>query len=515
MGEEGLYGKTAGTDEIGQIVTAFENAINRKDLETAAELLKRSPLELWFGIRAEKLLVYLERIIQSGYDTTGVARAIFILFSEADASRMQISLKKLSESIKSEPGALILESVRMLYLRLNGRAVEALERVDRVDDRLLRVEPVQYTRKGWQLFFSVQAGRTAMLAGDNSRALRELSAAHFHPFIPSLAFLTRDAYVKAALVHAAFGCPAEARQLLIQADKVPRTSSWAEEIIDASAKMAEVILEVDDPCEGKRLVDSIPRQHIGEMWPYYVLAMHRSYERAGHRVNLKREVEVFDRLSLPRVTGQGFSGSVIPTVLGTIAMAGGDLKTARSYFDQADQTLPGTLTMQAHLALLVGKPNEAIELMSAVAEVSRGMRQLELWRFAILSRSWFSLEEHDNLCAVLSAALELPGGLYEYEVLHFSDEVRAFAEERFQGWPTGSDRHSEFMNLISGVVVPLTEREVEILRLLRKNVSRAEMADALFVTLNTLKTHLAAIYRKLGVTSKAAAIVEAEHRGLI
>jgi LuxR family maltose regulon positive regulatory protein len=62
---------------------------------------------------------------------------------------------------------------------------------------------------------------------------------------------------------------------------------------------------------------------------------------------------------------------------------------------------------------------------------------------------------------------------------------------------------------------PLTERERAVLSLLPGPLSQREIAKALFVTPNTLKTHLRAIYRKLGAASRDDAVIRARERGLI
>lgn len=61
----------------------------------------------------------------------------------------------------------------------------------------------------------------------------------------------------------------------------------------------------------------------------------------------------------------------------------------------------------------------------------------------------------------------------------------------------------------------LSEREREVLIYMRSMLTVAEIADSLFVSVNTLKTHQRSIYRKLGVTSRRAAIRIAMERGLI
>jgi LuxR family maltose regulon positive regulatory protein len=66
-----------------------------------------------------------------------------------------------------------------------------------------------------------------------------------------------------------------------------------------------------------------------------------------------------------------------------------------------------------------------------------------------------------------------------------------------------------------GLIEPLTDRELTILRLLPAPTRQRELASALFVTPNTLRTHLRAIYRKLGAESRGDAVIRARERGLL
>jgi LuxR family transcriptional regulator, maltose regulon positive regulatory protein len=67
----------------------------------------------------------------------------------------------------------------------------------------------------------------------------------------------------------------------------------------------------------------------------------------------------------------------------------------------------------------------------------------------------------------------------------------------------------------SGEVERLTAAEAAILADLPSLLSVAEIASARSVSVNTVKTHLRAIYRKLGVDSRRAAVTSARHRGLL
>jgi LuxR family maltose regulon positive regulatory protein len=61
----------------------------------------------------------------------------------------------------------------------------------------------------------------------------------------------------------------------------------------------------------------------------------------------------------------------------------------------------------------------------------------------------------------------------------------------------------------------LTDRELAVLRLLPGGLSRREIADALYVTQNTVKTHVKAIYRKLEASSREDAVARARELGLL
>lgn len=62
---------------------------------------------------------------------------------------------------------------------------------------------------------------------------------------------------------------------------------------------------------------------------------------------------------------------------------------------------------------------------------------------------------------------------------------------------------------------PLTEREVQILRLLAEGKSNRAIGQTLFITESTVKSHLKSLFVKLDVTSRAEAIALAAKRGLI
>jgi LuxR family maltose regulon positive regulatory protein len=61
----------------------------------------------------------------------------------------------------------------------------------------------------------------------------------------------------------------------------------------------------------------------------------------------------------------------------------------------------------------------------------------------------------------------------------------------------------------------LSEREHEVLRLLATDLSGPEIAQALFVSVNTLRTHTKHIFSKLDVNTRRAAVRKATDLGLL
>jgi LuxR family maltose regulon positive regulatory protein len=66
----------------------------------------------------------------------------------------------------------------------------------------------------------------------------------------------------------------------------------------------------------------------------------------------------------------------------------------------------------------------------------------------------------------------------------------------------------------AGLVDPLSDRELDVLRLLRTDLSGPDIARELLVSLNTMRTHTKRIYTKLGVNNRREAVRRADELGL-
>jgi DNA-binding NarL/FixJ family response regulator len=104
--------------------------------------------------------------------------------------------------------------------------------------------------------------------------------------------------------------------------------------------------------------------------------------------------------------------------------------------------------------------------------------------------------KHASRAELLSAIVRVAGGGQ-----YFDDVVvRAFLE--------GDEKRRE-------AVQPLTLREVEILRLVANGCTNKEIASQVFLSADTVKSHLENVYRKLGVSDRAHAVAVALRKGLL
>ena len=67
----------------------------------------------------------------------------------------------------------------------------------------------------------------------------------------------------------------------------------------------------------------------------------------------------------------------------------------------------------------------------------------------------------------------------------------------------------------SASIASLSQRENEVLRLIARGLSNTEIGHHLFVTENTVKTHVARIFTKLGARDRVQAVVMAYEAGLV
>ena len=96
------------------------------------------------------------------------------------------------------------------------------------------------------------------------------------------------------------------------------------------------------------------------------------------------------------------------------------------------------------------------------------------------------------------------------------EQVQAAVVATAEGRRTLSpDIAATLMDRMHRPVITLSQRETEILTLLATGATNREMAQRLFISESTVKTHLVHIYSKLGVDNRTAAVATARAENLL
>jgi len=224
---------------------------------------------------------------------------------------------------------------------------------------------------------------------------------------------------------------------------------------------------------------------------------------------------------------------VLTIAEGEVALRGGNTGRARAvlllveegeHFDRADGRL-----LRGGLLIAEGDFKSALEAVEPCLDgAADGVTlQEQISGLLIAAAAQRRLGSTDEASALLEQALALaePDGAYR-AFLDGGGSVRAAMTVLIQ--PTS--RHAGFAGRIlerfdaqaprpagpaDAASVPLTDSERAVLRFLPSHMTNEEISQALFLSINTVKTHLRSAYRKLGVSSRREAIARGRRLGLL
>jgi LuxR family maltose regulon positive regulatory protein len=189
---------------------------------------------------------------------------------------------------------------------------------------------------------------------------------------------------------------------------------------------------------------------------------------------------------------------------------------------------PFPVSVQARLLLQQNRLDEAITLLERTLPDALQSLSFETVRLGVIqAMAYFQKKDENRALAALKWALEQ--GQAENRVMTFVREGETV--ERLLRLALRKSICPQFTRRLLSIIeqrrtpqaVPtadalfeaLSERELEVLRLLNGPLSTPEMAALLVVSTNTVRTHIKNIYGKLGVHGRSGAVYRARELGLL
>ena len=181
----------------------------------------------------------------------------------------------------------------------------------------------------------------------------------------------------------------------------------------------------------------------------------------------------------------------------------GEAADGREAVAQARRHRPDVILMDIRMPVMDG-----LEATRRILEEDDGARVLVLTTFGLdeyvfealrIGASGFVLKD-ERPEQLLAAVRIVAGGEALLSPSITRQVIGHFARSRFRPRPREVD--------------DLTERELDVLRLITRGLSNAEIGSELFISETTVKTHVTRVLQKLGLRDRAQAIVMAYQTGL-
>lgn len=420
-----------------------------------------------------------------------------------DASQFNMYLQS------SSVNPAIVTVMQMIAARVSGDIATAQGYAKRLGDLIQRNRiPAIPGPQNPIWFFHHQIGSTLLMAGDTTAALAEFSIARQIGEVAGAADAIRCAAGRESLVHAVRGSVDDALRSLTLAQQAGRGTPAYDAAAASTERTAAAMISLqrmDDDVEVRMGRLDSP-DAVDVVWPYILLA------RVQFAMANQRPAEALESVAITTATHPIQPGSFAADLAVSASVRAqlllGDLDAARRALDAA--LSPGPLTELAALRLALHegdflRAHQMSGMLRGAAELSP-VHRAEL---ALLA-AWHEYQELGSLTpdAAFRAAEVIEPNRRQLLATFPEGLIRAILEQL----PAGiGDRLDE---CVAGLrfrapMHPrplLTGAEQRVLDALPGNPSLADLATALQLSPNTVKTQLRKLYRKLGVTSRDEAV---------
>ncbi|MBQ3358351.1 MAG: helix-turn-helix transcriptional regulator [Microbacterium sp.] len=358
----------------------------------------------------------------------------------------------------------------------------------------------------------LHVGLARLVVADTSRAAEAFSEAWRwsasglpHPITPYLAGYC-------ALAHALAGDNAHAQEWadrsVVPVETDPHVMTYRMQYAGLLARALIAIGRLDREGSEAILVDVGRGIESGDLWWVEIHARARHALLWGDRALALRDLE-HALNSFPSLTPPGsLAGALLRADISDLHQSLGNIDAALHIVEPSTraQTDPYLAVSAARALMIHGRAHDAAELLDRTrAEQPPGFTETARWRVirANLAHLARASPTGHALLARVRAALDASQA---YDAAQ--EAIPGVRQAITADAPLPGDGTARF---VPPPMVSLTPREEQVLGLLAAHASVQQIADAMFVSRNTAKTHLRVLYRKLGVSSREAALEASAH----
>src|SRR5690554_1137303 len=498
-------------DLAARVIVADHVALMRTHRDETVELLGRLPL------RTLRRVPLVTMLLAMALNISGAHRARAIeMFGLA-----VVSARMMGDKVDPVQRAVLLtiESSALRVVGQVGLSLSAAERTAAHYESLTLEQKDQLSHLAPTLL--AHTGLSFLYSGQTEKALAHFKASYALPKQGRGAGRLH-ALSLAAGVHAIDGDMPEALALV----QVGRHEQWPvgnrEGYVGALFQVAEGVLaleEGDFDTALERVNVMAPHLETIEHWPLFMHLQCLAMLGKGRALEAATVLgEAMKRGARPSVTAQ--TTIQLDATRAILLTAAGQLRSAENVLKRHRRQSPEIALAWARLQLMMGKPEAARQVTQLIETDDVSARQkteLLLLRAAIglrMGETDFAVDSLDRGMALLEdRGLRMPLRLVPAVDWQPLAEVAAAMGRDYA--LLRDPREGSMLNASAREAVHLTEREHSVLRALIAMSSAAEIAEAQFVSVNTVKSQLRSLYRKLGANSRESALRRAGELGLL
>ncbi|MBO9524085.1 MAG: hypothetical protein J7518_21315 [Nocardioidaceae bacterium] len=419
--------------------------------------------------------------------------------------------------------------LRQALLPLNtrrrlGRWEEAMEIVQQaVPLAGASVYPLYGDRSGVLPYWYLQSGITAFRAGDLGTARRFLLDAWTYRDRDEYGHTARAIANQVALLDAFTGnrtASAQWRQRGEQEERRPQLwMDWFGMALEAGTAAIHATDGLDDDA-GERLQEAChPSQRHGQ-WAVFLWLHVRQALTHGDTPRARRYLRDALESRGPEETGTGLAGPLVPLVRSEIHLASGQANHALAELEGVADVAGLTQVHRARTLLLAERVPEALDVVAAMATDPSTSKRARTEALLVAAAGHLATGDRPVAVAALQRAV---AQVVEHQVPRALATVpRAALDDLLADVPALGpllalldERGVGDVYPPSVQIVTVTDRERELLRDLGTDRTLAEIAESTYVSVNTVRTHLANLRRKLDARSRDEVLVKARLLGLL